>query len=95
MNKNDSSPLDATGLVALRKSLYDNVDATQIITERLGVKQMGPADFLRTKREVQSFLRTGTLADAAKITQNVRERLAWKEAQDRTLSQRQGQQMSQ
>lgn len=95
MNKNDASILDAAGLVDLRKSLYDNLYATQIIAERLGVKQMGPADFIRTKREVQTFLRTGTLADAAKIVENVRARLAWKEAQSQTLSQRQGQQMSQ
>lgn len=95
MNKNDSSTLDAAGLVSLRKSLHDNLDATQIITEKLGIKQMGPADFMRTKHEVQAFLRTGTLAEATKIVENVRARHAWKEAQGQTLSQREGQRMSQ
>lgn len=94
MNKNDSSALDAAALVELRKSLRDNVDAPKIIIEKLGAGQMGPADFMRTKREAQEFMRNGTLAEAAQILQNARERVAWKETQSQRLSERQGHGMS-
>lgn len=42
-------------LLALRKE----EDAVQLITERLRVKEMGPADHIRTKHEVKAFVESG------------------------------------
>lgn len=35
-------------------------DAVRLITERLGAKEMGPADHIRTKHEVKAFVEKGT-----------------------------------
>lgn len=45
----------ATTMVALRA----HVDALKAITEKLRVKEMGPADHIRTKHEVKAWLEAG------------------------------------
>jgi hypothetical protein len=52
MNPNENSDLTAANLITLRTQ----PDALKIITERLKVKQMGPADHIRTKHEVKAFI---------------------------------------
>lgn len=52
MNPNDSSEISVTALLALRQE----PEALRIITERLKVKEMGPADHIRTKHEVKAFI---------------------------------------
>ena len=52
MNPNPSPEVTVETLLVLRK---EN-DAVQLITERLRVKEMGPADHIRTKHEVKAFV---------------------------------------
>ena len=54
MNPNDSSDLNVTTLLALRQE----PDALRAISERLKVREMGPADHIRTKHEVKAWLET-------------------------------------
>ena len=64
MNPNQSYDLTAANLVALRNL----PDGLKIITERLNVKQMGPADHIRTKHEVKAFIElAGGLREAEAI----------------------------
>ncbi len=55
MNPEKSPELTVQTLLALRKE----DDAVRIITERLRVKEMGPADHIRTKHEVKAFVEYG------------------------------------
>lgn len=50
-------------LTALRKE----TDAVRVITERLKVKGMRPADDVRTKHEVKAFVESGGDLQAAKV----------------------------
>lgn len=61
MNSRDRSNLTVETLLALRSE----PDALRTITERLQVKEMGPADHIRTKHEVKTFVENGnrTLAE--------------------------------
>jgi hypothetical protein len=69
MNPDESSDLNAATLVALRSA----TDAVRIITERLKVKEMGPADHIRTKHEVKSFVEgAGDIAAAEKLLNSAR-----------------------
>ena len=63
MNPNDNSEINVALLLALRK---EN-DALRIITEKLEVKEMGPADHIRTKHEVKAFVVSGTSEMAKEI----------------------------
>jgi 6-phosphogluconolactonase/glucosamine-6-phosphate isomerase/deaminase len=47
--------IDAKTLLALRQE----GDGAQSIAERLHVKEMGPADHIRTKHEVKTFVESG------------------------------------
>lgn len=55
MNSEKTPELTVQTLMALRKE----TDAVRVITERLRVKEMGPADHIRTKHEVKAFVETG------------------------------------
>lgn len=71
MKPNEEPDLDAAGMIALR----DEPDALKAITARLRVKQMGPADHIRTKHEVKAFLESGgTVAEAEAIVARARAR---------------------
>lgn len=70
MNSNDRSKLTVETLLALRSE----PDAMRLITERLRVKDMGPADHIRTKHEVKAFVETGNEAIAAGLLRRAAER---------------------
>jgi len=70
MNPNDSSEISVTTLLALRQE----PDALRIITERLKVKEMGPADHIRTKHEVKEFVAGGDEAAAHALIKRAGER---------------------
>src|ERR1700738_2038094 len=73
MNPNDRSDLSVETLLALRQ---EN-DAMQVIIERLKVKEMGPADHIRTKHEVKAFVESsGGLKEAEAIIERAHARCA-------------------
>jgi hypothetical protein len=61
MNKKDPYEITEETLASLRVG----EDAVRIITEKLGVKEMGPADHIRTKHDVKAFVASGD-QDAAR-----------------------------
>jgi hypothetical protein len=81
MNSKDNVEVSAATLVALRQES----DAVRIITERLKVKQMGPADHIRTKHEVKAFIESGDVAEAKAIIERSDARRASQEERDATL----------
>lgn len=66
MNPSESPEVTVQTLLALRK---EN-DAVRLITERLRVKEMGPADHIRTKHEVKVFVESGDLSSAQALLKN-------------------------
>jgi hypothetical protein len=76
-------------LLALRKE----DDAVRLITERLRVKDMGPADHIRTKHEIKAFVEVGAEAVAKQLLERAAQRRALgqklAEAQRQTRAQRQ------
>lgn len=92
MNQNDSSTITAATVVALRTQ----PEALRIITEKLRVKAMGPADHIRTKHEVKEFLETGgDLAVAERIVTRAQARRELQQAHQEELAQKQSQRMDQ
>ena len=90
MTTNENSDLTAPDLIALRSQ----PDALKIITERLRVKQMGPADHIRTKHEVKALIEAGgDVKAAAAVIERARARRAVQQAEKATMAQRQGQGM--
>lgn len=55
MSPKETPEATAATLLALR----NETEALKIITARLRVKEMGPADHIRTKHEVKAWLETG------------------------------------
>lgn len=91
MNQNDSSTLTAATVVSLR----NEPEALRVITEKLGVKAMGPADHIRTKHEVKAFLAAGgDLAEAERLVVRAQARRDLQHAHREELTQRQGERMS-
>ena len=85
MNPDESSDLNAATLVALRSA----TDAVRIITERLKVKEMGPADHIRTKHEVKAFVEgLGDIATAEGLLKRARERREMNQAVTMKVTQR-------
>lgn len=70
MNPKDSSEVTAETLLALRQE----PDALRLITEKLRVKEMGPADHIRTKHEVKAFVESGDLKAAETLITQAQER---------------------
>lgn len=70
MNPKESSDVTVETLLALRQE----PDALRLITEKLRVKEMGPADHIRTKHEVKAFVESGELAAAQLLLKNASER---------------------
>jgi hypothetical protein len=86
MNPNESSDLTAANLIMLRTQS----DALKIITERLKVKQMGPADHIRTKHEVKAFIESaGNTQEAEAIIKRAHERRSIQQTQKITMTERQ------
>jgi hypothetical protein len=65
MNPSESPEVSVKILFALRK---EN-EAVRLITERLKVKEIGPADHIRTKHEVKAFVEAGDAAMADALVQ--------------------------
>lgn len=55
MNAKDQSIVTSETLASLRV----HPDAIRLISERLGVKEMGPADHIRTKHDVKAYVQSG------------------------------------
>ena len=92
MTPNENSDPTAANLIALRSQ----PDALRIITERLKVKQMGPADHIRTKHEVKAFIESaGDVKEAESIVERARARCTTQQAQNVAMSERQGRKMKQ
>ena len=65
MNPEKTPELTVQTLMALRKE----TDAVRVITDRLKVKEMGPADHIRTKHEVKAFVESGSEQVAGSLLQ--------------------------
>lgn len=91
MNPSESPEVTVQALLALRK---EN-DAVRLITERLRVKEMGPADHIRTKHEVKAFIESGTAFEAANLVRCARERCAAKQTASVRISHQRGERFSQ
>jgi len=72
MNRNENTELTVETLLALRS--LEN--AAQLIAEKLRVKEMGPADHIRTKHEVKAFMESGDQLTAKRLVEQARGRLA-------------------
>lgn len=72
MNPKETSELSVQTLLALRQES----DALRVITEKLRVKEMGPADHIRTKHEVKAFVESGDTKAAEALIKQARERIA-------------------
>lgn len=71
MSAKKTSEFTAADLLALR----GQTEALKAITEKLGVKDMGPADHIRTKHEVKAFLEAaGDAKEAEAIVVRARAR---------------------
>lgn len=93
MSTQKSPDFTAADLIALRTSQ----DALKTITGKLRVREMGPADHIRTKHEVKAFLEaSGDLAEAEAIVKRARLRREMWETQSITqkLTQRHRQRQS-
>lgn len=89
MNPQKSPEITVQTLLALRKE----DDAVRLITERLRVKEMGPADHIRTKHEVKAFVDTGDAKLAESLLKNSTERRAITQRVAETISQQRSQRM--
>ncbi len=91
MNPVDASEITAQTLLDLRK---EN-DALKLITEKLRVKEMGPADHIRTKHEAKVFVESGDLSMARVLIRQAQERASEHQRVTIRLSEQQkrGQQM--
>lgn len=70
MNPKESSEVTVETLLALRQQ----PDALRLITEKLRVKEMGPADHIRTKHEVKTFVESGDVKAAEVLIRQAQER---------------------
>jgi hypothetical protein len=70
MNPVEASDLTPAALVSLR----NEPDAMRVITDRLKVREMGPADHIRTKHEVKTFVKTGDLTAAEALLKRAQAR---------------------
>jgi hypothetical protein len=91
MNPNDSSEINVTALLALRQE----PDALRIITERLKVKEMGPADHIRTKHEAKAFVESGDVKAAEALLNNAHARRELSQSMTVKMTQQRGQRMDQ
>jgi hypothetical protein len=91
MNPAESTDLSAAALVALR----NDPDAMRLITERLKVKDMGPADHIRTKHEVKAFVEAvGDVIAAEDLLKRARERREINQTVTVRVTQQRGQRMT-
>ncbi|MFT3868425.1 MAG: hypothetical protein QM715_08000 [Nibricoccus sp.] len=91
MNSADKSEISVQTLLALRQES----DALRIITEKLRVKEMGPADHIRTKHEVKAFMESGDINAAKALISRSRARMPLDELTREQVAQRQKSQQNQ
>ncbi len=93
MNPKDSSEITVQTLLALRQES----DALRVITEKLRVKEMGPADHIRTKHEVKAFVESGDVEAAEALIKQASERTSAQHAitERNSEQQQRGQRMGQ
>ncbi|HEX2854319.1 MAG TPA: hypothetical protein VHO24_13870 [Opitutaceae bacterium] len=89
MNPQKSPEITVQTLLALRKE----DDAVRLITERLRVKEMGPADHIRTKHEVKAFVESGDARLAEDLLKSATERHIVNQRMEITASQQRSQRM--
>ena len=89
MNPQKSPEITVQTLLALRKE----EDAVRLITERLRVKEMGPADHIRSKHEVKAFVETGEAQAAEALIKQARERFTATQTVTDRMTQQRGQRM--
>jgi hypothetical protein len=91
MTPDDRSELSVSSLLALRQE----PDAVRAITDKLRVKDMGPADHIRTKHEVKVFVEAaGDMSAAEALLKRARERREVNQSVTSKLTQRHGQRMT-
>ena len=90
MDPQKSPELTVETLLALRKE----EDAVRMITERLRVKEMGPADHIRTKHEVKAFVDSGDTTAASTLLRRVNERHTASQTITKRISQQHGQRLT-
>lgn len=92
MNPQNSPDLSVSTLLALRQES----DAIRVITERLKVKEMGPADHIRTKHEVKAFVESGDTKAAEDLLKNAQARRELNQSQSITekITQQRAQRMT-
>ena len=89
MNPKESSEVTVETLLALRQQ----PDALRLITEKLRVKEMGPADHIRTKHEVKAFVEAGDLSIGEALLRDAADRRVANQRVTVTQSERRGQEM--
>jgi hypothetical protein len=81
MSPKENPELNAKAMLALRTE----PEALKVITDRLQVQAMGPADWIRTKHEVKAWLETaGDLKEAEAIIVRARARRELQQTQSIT-----------
>ena len=91
MNPKENSEITVDTLLALRLES----DPLRAITEALRVKEMGPADHIRTKHDAKAFVESGDLKAGEYLLKMARERRAQQQAESIKQTQQQGLRMSQ
>lgn len=71
MNPKESPEITVQTLLALRQES----NALQVITDKLRVKEMGPADHIRTKHEAKAFMENGDVEAAKSLIKQASERI--------------------
>jgi hypothetical protein len=89
MNPKETPELTVKALMTLRQES----DALRIITERLKVKEMGPADHIRTKHEVKAFVESGDETAATRLMKLAAERRLAQETLSVKQTQQRGERM--
>ena len=89
-NPNENIELNVTTLLALRQE----TDAIRVITERLLVREMGPADHIRTKHEVKAFVESGDVKAAEELLKVARERREISQTITQKITHQHGQRMT-
>jgi hypothetical protein len=88
MNPKETPGVTVEALLSLRQE----PDALRRITETLRVKEMGPADHIRTKHEAKAFVASGAVEAAESLLKTAAARHVAQHERER-VSQRQGQRM--
>ena len=90
---NEKEPFEITEETLASLRLKE--DPVRIISEKLGVKQMGPADHIRTKHDIKAYVESGKLEDAQALLKHAQERRRVSQSIVIRASEQRGQNMTQ